>query len=62
MFYENWEMMQNLWVAFSVISFWSDDSKYVGEDEIALLYIINKMKNSFYKNELKGAFIYWVTG
>lgn len=58
--YNDDSMIHNLLIQYNMIIFWMDSAKFVGEDPLTYLYIFNKMKNKYYKNKLKGCFIYHI--
>ncbi len=55
-------LLRNIMVRGETLLLWCDDSKYVGEDETAMLEIINTMKRKYYKSKLSKSLIYYISG
>lgn len=55
-------LYRNIEVFGFVITLWMDINKYIGEDETALLNIINTFKNRYYKTKLGACLIYYIFG
>ncbi len=53
-------LFYNVKIGSTVILLWSDEDKYIGEDETWMLKIINNMKTKYYNSLLSKALIYLV--
>lgn len=56
------ELRRNIEIYGWVILIWSDEDKYIGEDETNMLRLINNMKTKYYNSKLSKSLIYYVEG